>query len=171
VLIILFLLLAPHAVTDRMMSIADFNHPAIQARFIMWETGIKIIKDYFFLGIGDTDLMKIYNNYKIPQYNGEGVHLHNNFLQVFLLFGIFGFVIWLLMIGYITYRQIKIYLLTRNNDLLNILAVSSLACTAAFLTSGLTEYNFGDFEFAAVLWFTLALAFLAEKFYLKEKNG
>ena len=41
----------------------------------------------------------------------------------------------------------------------------------AFHVSGLTEWNFGYFEFAALLWFTLGLAFLSEKLYMQGADG
>jgi len=54
---------------------------------------------------------------------------------------------------------------------LNIIAVSSLASMIAFQIAGLTEWNFGDAEFAAVLWFNLSLAFVAEKLINRKQNG
>jgi O-antigen ligase len=169
--VILFLLFAPMGLKDRILSIVDMNHPSNQSRFIMWKTGLKIIKDYFWLGIGDSDLLLIYKNYKIPQFHGEGVHLHNNFFQIFLTLGVIGFVSYMLMMIYLIYRQIKIYIKTKSSSILNIIAVSSLACMTAFQVSGLTEWNFGDFEFAALLWFTLGLAFLSEKLYNQGADG
>jgi O-antigen ligase len=169
--VVLFLIFAPMGLKDRILSIVDMNHPSNQSRFVMWKTGIQIIKDYFWIGIGDTDLLLIYKNYKIPQFHGEGVHLHNNFFQIFLTLGVVGFFSYMLMMIYLIYRQIKIYIKTKTNSLLNIIAVSSLACMTAFHVSGLTEWNFGDFEFAALLWFTLGLAFLSEKLYLQNDDG
>ena len=69
---------------------------------------------------------------------------------------------------YMFVRQIKIYLLTRKNLVLNSLALVSIVSMIAFQISGLTEWNFGDFEFDAVLWFMLGLAFLAEKLFHKQ---
>jgi putative inorganic carbon (hco3(-)) transporter len=164
-IVILFLIAAPLPVKERVISIVDFNHPSIQSRFIIWETGIKIIKDYPILGIGDTDISKVYENYKPIERHGEGSHLHNNFLQVLATVGIAGFLVWLALMVYIFIRQIKIYFLTKNYPVLSSLTSASIACMIAFQISGLTEWNFGDFEFAAVLWFMLGLSFLAEKFY------
>jgi len=41
----------------------------------------------------------------------------------------------------------------------------------ALQIAGLTEWNFGDAEFAAIFWFNLALAFLAIKFKAKGDTG
>jgi O-antigen ligase len=130
----------------------------------MWETGLKIIKDYPVFGIGDTDIIKVYTNYKAVQFHGEGSHLHNNFFQVAATIGIIGFITWLALMIYLFIRQIKIFILTKNR-FIECLGCCFYFCMIAFQISGLTEWNFGDFEFAAVLWFMLALAFLAEKLF------
>jgi O-antigen ligase len=165
IILVLFLLFAPMAVKGRLLSIVDFNHPTIESRFIMWETGVKIIKDNPLLGIGDTDIKPVYAKYKKIELHGEGSHLHNNFLQILASIGIIGFVSWCLTMIYIFYRQLKIYVLTKKNEVLSSLVIASIASMVAFQISGLTEWNFGDFEFAAVLWFMLGLAFLSQKLH------
>lgn len=168
VIVILFLLLAPFPIKERVMSIVDFNHPSIKARFIMWNVGLKIIRDYPVLGIGDTDIIKVYTHYKKIEFHGEGSHLHNNFFQLAATLGLTGLAVWLVLMIYLFARQIKIYLRTGGNSILNSLALVSIVSMVAFQVSGLTEWNFGDFEFDAVLWFMLALAFLAEKLFHKQ---
>jgi O-antigen ligase len=165
ILLILFLLIAPVPLKDRILSIADLEHPSNKSRIVMWETGLKIIKDYPILGIGDTDIMPVYKQYKPIEFHGEGSHLHNNFLQLLATTGIIGFLCWCLTMIFIFIRQIKIYALTKKFEVLNCLVTASIVSMTAFQISGLTEWNFGDFEFAAVLWFMLGLAFLSEKLY------
>jgi putative inorganic carbon (HCO3(-)) transporter len=167
VLVILFLIFAPFPIKERVLSIVDFNHPSIKSRFIMWNTGLKIIRDYPVLGIGDTDIIKVYTNYKPIEFHGEGSHLHDNFFQVAATTGITGLIAWLALLVYLFIKQIKIYFRTRGNLILNSLALVSIVSMIAFQISGLTEWNFGDFEFAAVLWFMLGLAFLSEKLFNK----
>src|SRR4030095_8086666 len=115
VIVLLFLLAAPFQLKERMLSITDFQERSIHSRFIMWDTGIKIIKDHPLLGVGDVDINKIYRMYKKPEIHGEGSHMHNNFFQIAVNFGLIGLVSWILMMFYIFYRQIKIYLTTRSH--------------------------------------------------------
>lgn len=170
-LVILFLLFAPLSLKERTLSIVDFNHPSNKSRVIMWETGIKIIEDYPIIGIGDTDIGKVYIKYKPIEFHGEASHLHNNCLQILATTGILGFSAWLALMIYIFVRQIKIFKLTNKSLVLNTLTAASIAAMAAFQVSGLTEWNFGDFEFAAVLWFMLGLAFFAEKIFNLTKHS
>lgn len=165
VIVILFLIFAPMPVKERVLSIADMNQPSNLAHFETWKTGIKMIEDHPIFGIGDTDILKMYRSYKTPEYHGEGSHMHNNMLNILLTLGIFGFICWCIMMIYLIMRLIRIYYLTKKDELFNIFALISISAMIAFQVSGLTEWNFGDFEFTAMLWFTLGLAFLAEKLF------
>lgn len=164
---VLFLFLAPDAMTNRVLSIADLNHPSNHSRIVMWETSVKIIKDNLPFGVGDVDNNVIYRMYKTPEYHGEGSHMHSNIFQILVNFGVIGFAAWLLLMLYIFVKQVQVWLKTREFEFLNILALISVTSMIALQIAGLTEWNFGDAEFAAVFWFNLALAFLAFKFKSK----
>lgn len=170
-IVIIFLLFAPLPLKERALSIVDMNHPSNHSRFVMWETGVKIIKDNFTFGVGDVDINMVYRMYKTPEYHGEGSHMHSNIFQILVNFGITGFIAWFALILYLFYKQIKLWLASRKFEFLNILAIISIISMIALQVSGLTEWNFGDAEFAAVFWFNLALASLAGKFMLKGDYG
>ena len=169
--VIVFLILAPAPLKERIISITDLNHPSNHSRIVMWETSVKIVKDNLLFGTGDVDNNVIYRMYKTPQYHGEGSHMHSNVFQILVNFGILGFAAWLALMLYIFARQIKAWLVTREFEFLNILALISLISMIALQIAGLTEWNFGDAEFAAMFWFNLALAFLAVKFKTKGDPG
>ncbi len=166
-----FLLFAPAAYKDRALSIADVKHPSNHTRFVMWETSLKIINDNILLGVGDVDNNVIYRMYKKPEFHGEGSHMHSNIFQILVNFGVLGFAAWLVMMLYIFARQVKAWLATREFEFLNLLALISVTSMIALQVAGLTEWNFGDAEFAAIFWFNLALAFLAIKFKAKGDTG
>ncbi len=164
-LMILFLVFAPLPVKERILSIADMNHPSNHSRFVMWDTGLKMIKDNLLIGIGEVDIKKAYEQYKKPELHGEGSHMHNNVIQIALTAGLLGLILWLSLMIYIFFRQFKIYIETRPSEFLNIIAAVSICSMLALQVSGLTEWNFGDAEFAAVFWFNLALAFIVQRLY------
>jgi putative inorganic carbon (HCO3(-)) transporter len=163
-----FLVFAPYSAKERILSIADIHHPSNENRITIWKTGIKIFKDYPILGTGEIDFAKIYARYKPIEHHGEGSHMHNNTFHILISFGIVGLISWLVLMVYIFVRQIRIYYLTKSDKILNNLVTASIASMIAFQVSGLTEWNFGDFEFAAVLWFSLGLAFLCQKLYNQQ---
>lgn len=162
---VLFLEFAPISVKERILSIADLNHPSNQSRFVMWDTGVKIIKDNLLFGVGDVDNNVIYRMYKKPEIHGEGSHMHSNIFQLLVNFGFTGFASWLAIMVYLFYKQIKIRKQLKSSEFLNLLAIISMTAMISLQISGLTEWNFGDAEYAAVFWFGLALAFKAQKFY------
>ncbi|MBZ0203322.1 MAG: O-antigen ligase family protein [Ignavibacteria bacterium] len=161
--VVLFLLFAPAPVTERMNSILELNHPSNRNRFIMWDTGMKIIKDHPLLGVGDLDNNRVYRTYKTPEFHGEGSHMHSNVFQILVSFGAVGLMTWLLVMFYIFIKSIKTYFKTRKNGFLSLLVLTSITSMAAMQISGLTEWNFGDAEYAAVFWFTLALGFISHR--------
>ncbi|MEO8512747.1 MAG: O-antigen ligase family protein [Ignavibacteria bacterium] len=171
IFVVLFLIFAPLPLKERMDSIIDLNQPSNHSRFIMWETGTRIIKDNLLFGVGDVDINMVYRMYTIPTVHGEGSHMHSNIFQILVNFGITGFIAWLALMIYIFCRQIKFWISTKKYEFLNILALISLISMIALQVSGLTEWNFGDAEYAAVFWFNLALAFLACKFMIGGDNG
>jgi O-antigen ligase len=166
-----FILFAPLSVKERMLSIADLDHPSNSSRIIMWETGVKMIKDAPLFGYGDVDIKNIYSRYRYPELHGEGSHMHNNVIQILVNFGALGFLTWLALMLYIFFRQIAAFRKTKDDEFLNLLAVISITSMAALQVCGLTEWNFGDAEFAAVFWFNLALAFTALKLKVNGANG
>jgi len=170
-LTLMFLLFAPAPLKNRVMSIADLNHPSNHSRFVMWETSLKIINDNILLGVGDVDNNVIYRMYKKPEFHGEGSHMHSNIFQILVNFGVLGFAAWFVMMLYIFARQVKAWLATREFEFLNLIALISITSMIALQVAGLTEWNFGDAEFAAIFWFNLALAFLAIKFKAKGDTG
>lgn len=168
--VVLFLIFAPAPITERMISITELDHPSNKSRFVMWETGVRIIKDHPAFGVGDVDNNRIYRMYKKPEFHGEGSHMHSNVFQILVSFGCVGFIAWLMLMLNIFYRNIKFYFKTRENEFLNILALTSVSSMAALQVSGMTEWNFGDAEFAVVFWFMLALGFIAVKLHLKASG-
>ena len=161
--VVLFIFFAPAALRERVDSIVDLNQASNHSRIVMWETGERMIADHPIIGFGDIDINKLYAQYKKPEYHGEGAHMHNNYFQILVMFGFVGFISWLAAMLYIFFKQIKVYRLAKNDEVLRSLALISLVSMVAFQISGLTEWNFGDAEFAVVLWFSLGLTFLAEK--------
>lgn len=166
----LFLIFAPESLKSRIESITNFEHPSNKTRFIMWETGVRMIKDSPVIGFGDIDINKLYRKYKTPEHHGEGSHMHNNAIQLLVNFGIAGFTAWFMLMLYLFLSQLKMFFKTRSNEFLNLLALISLVSMIALQITGLTEWNFGDAEFAVVFWFNLALAFTAWRLFSSKGN-
>jgi putative inorganic carbon (HCO3(-)) transporter len=166
-----FLLFAPGSIDSRIISSFDLNYESNKAREYMLETGIKMIKDHPILGVGSANFKDIYQKYKKITIIGEGVHLHNNIMQIMVTMGAFGLLTWLALMIYIFRKQILIYKKTKGNNLLNCLTLSSIASMVAFQICGMTDWNFADYTVVTLLWFLVSLSFLSEKFLNEKSSG
>lgn len=155
---------------SRISSIADPYHPTNIQRMYQWRAGWEILKDHPFFGVGDIDMNKIYRQYMYYFERETYGHLHNNFVQLLAILGIFGFAAVMYMLGKIFFIHVKIYRNVSNVPFASSYALGALASFAAFLVSGLAEWNFGDHEIITVVWFTLGLN-LAFYNALNIKNG
>jgi len=162
--IILFLLLSPAPIKKRALSILDPHHPQNVERIYMWKAGIKMMKDHPLTGVGDIDLGKLYQKYKLPEAKEKVGHLHNNFIMFGVTLGIPGLLVLLALFLKIFIEELKIYYSTPQKDwLLRGTVLGSLAVFIGFQVNGFFEWNFGDAEIAMLLWLTVGLALAVKK--------
>lgn len=160
--IIIAILFLPSGMTDRIKSIADLNHPSNQSRISMYMTGLEIFKDHPLTGVADSHILEIYSTYKKPETQGEGVHLHNNFIMILATTGIFGFISFFIMFILLFIKQIKFF---REEDpgLNKMLILGSILVMISFQICGLFEWTFGDHEVMTVFYFLLSVPFVIYK--------
>jgi O-antigen ligase len=158
-------LLAPSAVKDRMRSLTDPQDVTALERLYMWGSGLQIIRDYPITGVGMHGVSQVYPSYKDERALRERRgHLHNNVLQVTAERGLLGLACWLWIwaafyrYAWHTYRGLE-----PGAGTAKALVVGSLAGVTAFQVTGLTEYTFGDSEVMMVLYFLMALLFVARR--------
>jgi len=166
IFLIVYFLVLPSSVNQRLASLKNPTDRSVMAREFMFETGVQIAKDNFLIGVGSINLKDTYEKYRIATIWAEGEQLHNNLLQLMVTTGIFGLLIWLAMMAYIFKRQIEIYRQTKSHEVLNAFALTSLVSMVAFQICGLTDWNFADYSVVSYLWMTVSLAFIAKKFMI-----
>jgi len=165
ILLALFMLLAPRDFRSRAFSIFDTTDKSNLSRIHMVETGWRMFLDRPALGVGDIDLKKIYVTYITPIEEGEGGHLHNNFMTLLVTLGVVGIAAtgaMFIKIFLVEYRAVR---RTRDDWLLGSLALGCFASYFGFHVNGLFEWNFGDHEIAVLLWFTVGMSMAAERLY------
>jgi len=172
VLAVLFALFAPSDFRNRAMSILELQQgtPAAapdsitttaesnSSRIQMVRTGWKMFLDRPFLGWGDIGLRPYYVRYVVPLTEGEGGHLHNNFMEALVTLGVPGFcaVAWLFYMIFAVVRRSG--RAAPRDSFRGALAAGVLAAYAGFHVLGLFEYNFGDHEVMVLVWFMIGLA-------------
>jgi O-antigen ligase len=170
-LIVAFFLFAPAHQVDRARSIVDMSHPSNYGRIHMWQTGIKIAKDYPLLGVGDTDLHVFYEKYKDPSDLETGGHLHNNFITLLVTIGGIGLAVVLALFFRIAQVLIGLLRTHRADWLSGSVIAGVLAAYGAFQMNGMFEWNFGDHEIVVFLWFFVGLALASGRVSLKEARA
>jgi putative inorganic carbon (HCO3(-)) transporter len=166
--VILFLLFAPSPLRERAYSIVDPSHPNNIGRVHLWTTGIKIFQDHPILGVGDSDLHRIYDRYRSPGDIEPGGHLHDNILMWLVTLGIAGCIVLISLFVRIFSLELSAFRALRDRWLEGSLALSALAVFVGFHINGLFEWNFGDQEIILLVWFTVGITLAAQRL---PRNG
>ncbi len=162
-IVVLFFLFAPANQIDRAKSIVNPYHPTNIGRLHMWSTGMKIFADHPILGVGDSDMHKIYMEYKSPDDVETGGHLHNDYIMLLVTLGSVGFLIVMAMFVKIGAVELSVFRHFSSDWLGSSVALGAFAALCGFLVNGMFEWNFGDHEIMVFLWFTVGLTLAVQK--------
>ncbi len=169
---LLLFVLSPPSVQDRIRSFSNLQDITVQQRLSMWRSGLAMMQDYPWTGVGMGVMREMEKRYRAPDAplspERRLSHLHNNAVQISAELGLVGLgwwvAIWVTFLwqGWQIYRHVKRpdRRAKASNGQTQALVVGSLACVVGFLTAGLFEYNFGDSEIVTLLYFVMALPFL-----------
>ena len=156
---LLFFVLAPLPVIQRVASIADLESVSNYDRLCMLDAGGRMIRERPLLGLGPRMVEELYPLYRHPTAPRHSVsHLHNSYLQLAAERGIPGLLamVWLLASGLVpAWRRFRgrggFRGATADLDLGVALSL------VAFLIAGLFENNWGDTEVQRVVLFLVAV--------------
>jgi O-antigen ligase len=158
---VLFWMLAPAPVLDRVASIADLSDPSNQDRVSMGRAGLAMIADRPLTGLGPEMVEVLYPNYRVATAVRDHVpHLHNSFLQIAAERGVPALLAYLAMVGFAfagswrRFRREGGFHGPRADLYLGVLLV-----LVGFNVAGLFEHNWGDTEVQRHVLFLLALPF------------
>ncbi|RKY80204.1 hypothetical protein DRQ12_01800 [candidate division KSB1 bacterium] len=174
VALVIVFVFSPASLTQRIKSIADLNVGSTQLRLKQWQDSLRIIPHYPILGVGWIDLHDVHVRYAPP---GADLsedrfhigHFHNNFVQITMIFGILGLVVFVWLFIQILRTEYRIFKdISSRQPFLQALALIGLATTIAFLINGLFDWTFGDEEVVIILYFTIAISLTAKRLAIKE---
>jgi len=165
---VLILLVVPQPVKARALSILDRSEITAQERISMWVSGLHILRDYPWTGIGMGTMARLYDQYREPdspvKTDRRIGHLHNNVVQIAAERGLLGLACWLWIWLAYGYHAWRIYRrLDPAQRRARALVVGSLASVVAFQIDGLFEYAFGDSEVITLTYFLMALPFVVQR--------
>jgi O-antigen ligase len=168
------LLLVPQTIKIRALSIVDRREITAQERLSMWSSGLHIVRDYPWTGVGMGAMARVYTQYREPDSPVDPRrrigHLHNNIIQVAAERGLVGLACWLWIWGAYGYHTWRIYgRLGPEHRQAKALVVGSLASVIGFHIEGLFEYTFGDSEVITLTYFLMALPFVIQRVCLNNQ--
>ena len=176
IFVLVVLLLAPQAVKIRALSVLDWHGKTAQERLSMWSSGLHIIRDHPWTGVGMGAMVDMYRLYREPDSPVAPTrrigHLHNNVIQVAAERGLLGLACWLwlwLAYGYYAWRMYK--RLGPEHTGAKALILGSLASVVAFHVEGLFEHTFGDSEVITLVYFLMALPFVVQRAYINDQTS
>ena len=158
---LVFAVVAPPAVLERVASITDLRDRSNYDRICMLKAGMEMVADRPLFGLGPEMVERRYAIYRppsAPRY--EVPHLHNSFLQLAAERGLPALAAWLALLAAGALKSWRLY--TREGgdggpraDLY----VGMLLALLAFSLAGLFENNWGDTEVQRTALFLIALPF------------
>jgi O-antigen ligase len=162
VVAVVIFLASPEAVRGRIRSIVDPQDVTARERLYMWGSGLQILRDHPWTGVGIHGVKRVYQAYKHPNaVRDQRAHLHSNPIQIAAERGLIGVACWL-WIWVAFYRQAwGIFRgLGPGTPRATALVVGSLASVTGFHVAGLFEYTFGDSEVLMLVYFLMALPYV-----------
>ena len=141
----------PASIINRFASISDLNDSSTSYRIYIWQATLRILKDFWISGLGQG--IDAYN-VVYPYYafsNVTAPHSHNLFLQVFVETGIFGLIVFLVLLLTFFRTLMRLYAKTRNRKTRSFLA-AFIAAAVAFLIQGMFDYVFYNYR-VMLTWF------------------
>ena len=166
VLAVVFLVIAPSAIINRVQSIGDLNDPTNRDRFAMLRSGVRMIQDDPLTGVGPDSVKLVYAQYRDATYavNDINPHLHNVPMQIAAERGLPALAIWLWFIV-VASRDLWRQLRTGAH---RAVAGAGVAAMISMLVAGMFEYNFGDSEFLMLFLGLITLPWAATQPDLTE---
>ncbi|HEY3066708.1 MAG TPA: O-antigen ligase family protein [Methylomirabilota bacterium] len=163
--ILLLAVAVPSPLRARIESAFDPANRTVSERLYFWESGLHMVRDAPFLGLGPGGVKIYYPEYKNPAARRTGTsHLHNDALQIAAERGLLGLAAWLSIWIVFLYRAVRIYrALPPGRSDAAALVAGGIAGVVGFLAAGLFEYNFGDSEVIGLVWVVMAVPFVVAR--------
>jgi len=173
VLVVIVFFASPAPVKQRALSIFTLQGFSNRIRVEYFQAGLKIIRDHPLFGTGPDTVDMVFQNpkYGLSEDAKRNVHLHNTPVQIAAERGIPALLAWL---AFIVWTSLELAKLVRvrgkgkepaggRDPVVTPLAAAALAGLAAFVVSGLFEYNFGDSEILVLFLFLMTVPFAASR--------
>jgi len=162
VLLVVLLLAGPSLIRRRVwLAFHPTEDPALAIRLEMWQTGLRMVKEHPWVGVGPDNIPLVYMRYLPPGTTplyGYHDHLHDNVLQIAAERGLPCLVAWLWFMLALGWHILRI---RRSLSSARWVADGAFAAWLAFAAEGFFEFNFGTTPVLMVFLFLMSTPFIA----------
>lgn len=147
------------SVVNRFLSIFTFNDTSALYRLGIYEGASRMISDYYLygIGLGDAAFAKIYPLYAVSG-TQAAIHSHNLYFQILLEQGIFGIIVFALVV-FITIQMSLYYRKTSAPNDEKLIVLSFFTGFVSLLIMGMTDYIWYNNRIFLLFW--LIIGFIA----------
>ena len=161
---VLFLMLAPESVLERLASSGDTKESSANARLTAWATALRMISDNPLLGVGLRNFQPRFREYSVIPLGPDSTTYvaHNSYLQIWAESGSLAFVAYLLLLGSVFVACRRVHRMSRQREDLQwagVYARMMEATTVGFLV-GAFFLNRGHFDLV-YHWLALVTSLVA----------
>jgi O-antigen ligase len=157
----------PVTMLERFLSITNLSDSSTAYRIFIWQATLRMLNDFWISGLGQG--IEAYNVI-YPYYmfsNVSAPHSHNLFLQVFIELGIFGLIVFLLMLLTFFRTLLKLFYKTRNRKTKSFLA-AFFAAAVAFLIQGIFDHVFYNYRVMLTFFIFMGIGSAMVNIRIKE---
>ena len=164
-LLLLVVVLAGPSLIRRRVSLVFHpkEDPALAIRLEMWRTGLRMVREHPWVGVGPDNIPLVYMKYLPPGTTpilGYHDHLHDNVLQLAAERGLPCLIAWLWFMLALGWHILRI---RRSLSSTPWVADAAFAAWLAFVAEGFFEFNFGTTPVLMVFLFLMSTPFIAER--------
>jgi O-antigen ligase len=138
-------------------------------RLNIWRTTIDMIRDRPLLGVGKGNYTKVMDQYRERYGAGSHSHAHNTLLQVTAENGLIGLAAYL-FIWFVFFREMLRTLKAESGPFTRAVSIGVIGAMVGFHVAGLFEYNLGDSEVDAMMWFIVGLGLAARAGHFEKEH-
>ena len=147
----------PNNIITRFLSIGNLSDSSIMYRMYTWRGSMRMVKDYFWggIGYGQDAFRELY-----PVYSYAGIesaaHSHSLYLQILLGMGIGGFICFALIIVFYAQKSFE-YLKSPSDQLSFMRTASSLIAVTSLMIMGFFDYVWYNNRVFFLFWIVMAI--------------
>ena len=153
----------PSSIVDRFTSIGNLTDTSTNYRAYIWRGSVKVARDYGFfgIGIGENAVSKIYPYYA---FNGieKAPHAHNLFLQLWISLGIFGVLLFVVLL-FVFFQSGFTLAKSGENKSTRLIGCGALCGVIAALVQGMTDYTWYNYRVYFIFWIVFGIASAAAR--------